>query len=68
LDFFAVKMLLDYQEQLMIKIEFTTQEIDTLAYERYHYPYHLSIWGNCCYMVVSVRRRDSTAAYSTTDY
>jgi transposase len=30
--------LLDYQEQPMIKIEFTAQEIDTLAYERYHYP------------------------------
>jgi transposase len=38
LDFFAVKMLLEYQEQPMIKIEFTPEEIDTLAYERYHYP------------------------------
>jgi transposase len=31
-------MLLVYQEQPMIQIEFTSEEIDTLAYERYYYP------------------------------
>jgi hypothetical protein len=30
--------------------------------------YHLNIPGKLLLKVVSIRRRDSTAAYSTTDY
>jgi hypothetical protein len=30
--------------------------------------YHFNILGNCCQKVVSIRRRNNTAAYSTTDY
>ena len=31
-------MFLVNQEQAMIAIEFTTEQIDILEYERYHYP------------------------------
>jgi hypothetical protein len=53
-------------EKIHIAVQKVGQTDYTVLYEAC--TYHLNILGKLLFYVVSIRRRNGTAAYSTTDY